>query len=97
MTARRSAFFWAASVASARIASSFGTGFESTWVVPSAASTTLKTTWMSLRPLEALGRSRGTFDWDTMILAVTMKMMSKTNMISTSGVTLIPLIASSES
>src|SRR5262249_37880040 len=42
----------------------------------------------------AFGRSSGT-DCETMILAVTMKMMSSTSVMSTSGVTLMPTIASS--
>src|SRR5690606_6367873 len=47
-------------------------------------------------PVAAFGRSRGT-DFETMSFAVTMKMMRRTRTMSTSGVTLIPVIASSES
>src|SRR5690348_9937624 len=47
-------------------------------------------------PDAAFGRSSGT-DCDTTILATTMKMMSKTSVMSTSGVTLMPTIPSSVS
>ena len=92
MIARSSGFFSRAALACARIASSLGTVFESICVVPSAASTMLNTVWMS-EPDAAFGRSSGT-DCETMSFAVTMKMMRRTSMMSTSGVTLIPVIAS---
>src|SRR5687767_5801906 len=47
-------------------------------------------------PEAAFGRSSGT-DFDTISFAVTMKMMRSTRTMSTSGVTLIPVIASSVS
>ena len=66
-------------------------GLPSTCVEPSAARSTLKTDCTSV-PVAAFGRSSGT-DCDTMIFAVTMKMMRRTSVMSTSGVTLIPVIA----
>src|SRR5579859_6291013 len=54
-----------------------------------------KTTCTSV-PEAALGKSSGT-DCETTIFATTMKMMSSTSVMSTSGVTLMPTIPSSVS
>src|SRR5450432_447844 len=88
ITARRSGSCAAAARAFSVSASSFGSGAPLTSTAPRRGTITDRTTWTS-SPCAAWGRSNGTAGV-TMILAVTMKITSRTSMTSTRGVTLMP-------
>src|SRR5579863_1249888 len=88
MTARRSGFPASAERARDSNAASSGTTAPLTSVGPRAGRMIERTTCTS-SPCAACGRSRGTAGV-TMIFAVTTKITSRTNITSTSGVTLMP-------
>src|SRR5450432_1539238 len=95
ITARRSGVFALAAFARGVMASSFGRSAESTRVLPSIESST-ENTCCRASPLAAFGKSIG-MPCETMMRAVTMKMMSNTSVTSTRGVTLMPAIRPSSS
>src|SRR6202171_3285428 len=90
MTARRSGCCASSSAARALIDSSLAVGLPSMKALPSLVSEIEKTT-CTASPEAALGRVSGTaVEGAITSFAVTMKMISSTNVMSTSGVTLMP-------